>query len=207
MKEIIDLSQKLFDKMPVHPYDEEAIVIQNRFIENDKYSNTKISLGMHTGTHIDAPSHLILGGKGLESYQLSHFMGRACVINVSGKKEITLSEEDKNKIKKSEIVLFYTGYGDMFEQAEYYAEDAPVISIETAEYLVLQKIKIAGMDLPSPDRFPFVVHNILLSKDILIIENLTNLEKLLDMTEFLFMALPIKISAEASITRAIAIIE
>ena len=47
MKEIIDLSQKIFDKMPVHPYDEEAIVIQNRFIENDKYNNTKISLGSY----------------------------------------------------------------------------------------------------------------------------------------------------------------
>ena len=84
MKKIIDLSQRIYNNMPVHPYDEEAVVERNRDLAADKYTNTQVSLGMHVGTHIDAPAHLIENGKGIESYDLAHFMGKACVIDVFG---------------------------------------------------------------------------------------------------------------------------
>lgn len=207
LKKIIDLSQKIYNNMPVHPYDEKAVVEQNRFINKDKYSNTQVSMGMHVGSHIDAPRHLIDDGKRIDQYDLSHFMGRACVIDVFGEKIIQLKEEYKDRIRSNEIILLYTGYGDYFEKSEYYSENAPVLSKEFAEYLVKKQIKIVGMDLPSPDRYPFEVHKILLSNDVLIIENLNNLQKLLDTKHFMFYAMPLNIDAEASITRAIAVIE
>ncbi len=207
MKKIIDLSQRIYNNMPVHPYDEEAVVERNRDLAADKYTNTQVSLGMHVGTHIDAPAHLIENGKGIESYDLAHFMGKACVIDVFGEKIILLKEAYKDKIRSCDIVLLYTGYGDYFEKEEYYSENAPVLSKEFAEYIVKKQIKMVGMDLPSPDRYPYEVHKILLDNDVLIIENLNNLQKLLDIKHFSFCAMPICIDAEASITRAIAIVD
>jgi len=207
MKKIVDLSQKIYNNMPVHPYDEKAVVEKNRFIKNDNYSNTQVSVGMHVGTHIDAPCHLIDDGKRIDQYELSHFIGKGIVIDVFGEKIIQLKEEYKDRIRSSQIVLLYTGYGDYFKKAEYYSENAPVLSKEFAEYLVKKQIKIVGMDLPSPDRYPFEVHKILLSNDVLIIENLDNLQKLLDKKHFMFYAMPLNIDAEASLTRAIAVIE
>ena len=193
--------------MPVHPYDEKAIVERNRDMEKDKFINTQIYIGMHVGTHIDAPAHLIEGGKGIESYSLLRFIGDGCVIDASGLKIIGLKEEYKDKIRNSDIVLIYTGYGRYFEETEYYKEDAPIFSEEFAEYLVKEQIRMVGMDLSSPDRYPYEIHKILLNNDVLIIENLNNLQELLDIERFTFCAMPISIDAEASITRAISIVD
>lgn len=204
---IIDLSQKIHDKMPTHPYDEEVIVVKNRTINNDGYNNTQLDIGMHAGTHIDAPSHLIENAKSVDEYDLNYFIGSACVLNALGRNEITLNSKYKDKISHSEIVLIYTGYGDMFDDEKYYSDDAPQLSKEFAEYITKSDIKIIGMDLPSPDKYPFDIHKILLKNDVLIIENLTNLQKLLDVDKFVFYALPLNICAEASIVRAAAIID
>lgn len=193
--------------MPVHPYDEQAAVVQNKSIKKDKYNNTKVILGMHIGTHIDAPKHLISSGKGIEEYDLSHFMGKACVIDVSNETIIELKEEYKQKICNNDVVLIYTGYGECFTKEVYYSEDVPVLTKEFAEYLSREQIKMVGIDLPSPDKYPFEIHKILLSNNVLIIENLTNLDKLLDVNNFTFSAIPLNIDAEASLTRAIAIIK
>lgn len=204
---IIDLSQKIYNDMPVHPYDKDVKVIKDKTIKNDKYNNTQVYIGMHAGTHIDAPNHLIENGKTIDAYNLSQFTGKGCVIDVTNQKHIELKEEYKDIILKSEIVLLYTGYGHLFADEKYYLEDAPVLSKEFAEYLAETDIKIVGMDLPSPDRYPFDVHNILLSGDVLIAENLTNLDQLLGIDEFTFCAMPLNINADASIVRAVALVD
>ena len=66
---------------------------------------------------------------------------------------------------------------------------------------------MVGMDLSSPDKYPYDIHKLLLNSDILIIENLTNLDKLLGIGKFNFCAMPLNIDAEASIARAVAIID
>ena len=61
-----------------------------------------------------------------------------------------------------------------------------------------------GIDTPSPDNFPFDIHKMLLNNNILIIENMTNLDKLLFIEEFELIALPLKIKADSSLLRAVA---
>lgn len=70
--------------------------------------------------------------------------------------------------------------------------------------LVRKEIKMIGFDMPSPDKYPFEVHKCLFKGKILIAENLTNLEKLLDVGEFEVIALPLNIKADSSIARVIA---
>jgi kynurenine formamidase len=61
-----------------------------------------------------------------------------------------------------------------------------------------------GVDMPSPDYPPFPVHKLLLNKGIFVLENLTGLEQLLGIKHFEVFEVPLKIHAEASLTRAFA---
>ncbi len=61
-----------------------------------------------------------------------------------------------------------------------------------------------GMDLPSPDKYPFEIHNMFFENDIPIIENMTNLNELNNIESFEVIALPLKIKAEASPVRVVA---
>lgn len=70
--------------------------------------------------------------------------------------------------------------------------------------LVRKRVKMIGLDTPSPDKIPFEIHKYLFQNNILIIENLTNLEKLIDGENFEVIALPLKIRADSSIARVIA---
>jgi len=64
-----------------------------------------------------------------------------------------------------------------------------------------------GMDMPAPDYSPFKFHKDLLSNGIFVLENLTNLHSMVNVDEFEVISLPLKISAEASLVRAICKIE
>ena len=91
----------------------------------------------------------------------------------------------------------------MYYHEEKYFTEHPVVSDELAEFLLSRKIKMLGMDMPAPDYHPFKFHKDLLMKGIFILENLTNLKELVLLKEFEVIALPLKISAEASLVRAV----
>ncbi|HHX11699.1 MAG TPA: cyclase family protein, partial [Clostridiales bacterium] len=118
---------------------------------------------------------------------------------------IDFKEEYSNLVKEDDIVLLYTDYSKFYGSEEYYRKH-PIISEELAKFLIHKKIKMIGIDMPSPDRYPFEIHKRLFENDILIIENLTNLAELLDADDFEVFAFPLKIQAEASMVRAVALI-
>lgn len=66
------------------------------------------------------------------------------------------------------------------------------------------KVKMIGLDTPSPDKDPFDVHKYLFEHGVLIIENLTRLDQLLDYKSFEVIALPLNIKADSSIARVVA---
>jgi len=100
-------------------------------------------------------------------------------------------------------VILYTGFENQFGCDDYFTNH-PIVEKELAEFFIDRNIKMMGMDLPSPDKYPFQVHKMLLEKDILIIENMKNLGSLLNVDEFEIIALPLKIKAEASPVRVVA---
>ena len=124
---------------------------------------------------------------------------------VSGK-STDRPEYDKmmDYIKENDIVLLFTGWDNFYGKEEYYTEH-PVVSRELAELLIKKKIKMLGMDMPSPDRDNYEIHNVLFENDIFLLENLTNLNKLLYNEEIQLFAQPLKVQSEASLVRAVAI--
>ena len=106
-------------------------------------------------------------------------------------------------VKQNNIVLLYTGFDTHYGTKEYY-ENHPCVDIEFCNFLIEKKIKMIGMDTPSPDRFPFEIHKLLFKNNIYILENLTNLDQLLNVDKFEVIAFPLKIKADSSMTRAVA---
>lgn len=200
----LDLSYEITEGMPVYPGDKEITLVKTADVRDEGYTSHILNGNMHVGTHIDAPMHLTENDKYIGDYEIDKFIGKGILLDVRGEKEIKLKDEYFKSVKENYVVLFHTGFSSRYGQNEYY-ESHPVISKELAEFLIRKKVKMVGIDMPSPDRSPFEVHKLLLENEIFILENLTNLDKLIYEEDFTVFAQPLKIKAEGSLVRAIAI--
>ncbi len=197
---LIDLSVLVNEGTPVYPGDPKIVLESITDFEKFGMNDHKVSFGIHTGTHIDAPWHMVANGKTLDQVPLEQFVGRGRLIKVENKK-FDLNAVEQASIEAGDIVLFHTGMSDIYHSEEY-LEDYPEIPEEIASYLVNAKVKMVGVDMCSPDIEPFPIHRILLGAGILIIENLTNLEQLAG-KEFTVYALPIKLQLDGAPARVI----
>jgi arylformamidase len=204
---IIDLSIPINQGTPVYPGDPPVKIEQAGRFEKDGYVDHLLAFGTHTATHIDAPLHMIDGGKTLDQFPADYFVGRGVYIKINDGK-FNLDTVKSAGIKPGDIVLFHTGLSDNFYDPEYW-EIRSAMSEEIAEYLVSLKPKMVGLDTGGADTKGSVghpIHKILLGADVLIIENLTNLGELAG-KEFTVYALPIKLQIDGAPARVIAKIQ
>lgn len=188
--------------MPVYPGDSLPELKQVCFINKDGCNAFAIKSGMHVGTHMDGPLHMLKNGRKLSTFPVHKFFGQGHLIDAR-KKQINKELLKNHKIKKGDIVIIITGFYKKFNKPNYY-KNYPEILEDFALELVKLGVKIVGMDTPSPDYPPFIIHKILLSNNILIIENLTNLETLLNHKKFNIIALPAKFEADSAPVRVVA---
>ena len=184
----LDLTIPLDANTPVFPGSPKPQIHQFATIEKDGYNEKKLTFTSHISTHIDAPRHMLSSGKTLTEYPINKFIGDGIVIDVRGQKEIEVDETD---IHEEDIVFFFTGHSKKFYESDYFKNN-PVLTEKTAQKLIDKKIKIMGIDSFTPDNKPYPVHNMLLQNDILIVENLIHLDKLLQ-KRFTCYILPLKI--------------
>lgn len=182
------------------------------------YSSYAFNAPEHGGTHLDAPVHFAAGGLSTDKLGLEQLTGDAIVIDVSAKAlkdrdylvsltDIIAWEEKNDSIIANTIVLFKTGYGQFYPDAEKYfgttekgAEGIaklhfPGIDPKAAEWLVQRKVKAVGIDTPSIDygqSKDFKTHQVLMGANIPAFENVANLDKL-PATGNYVVALPMKI--------------
>jgi kynurenine formamidase len=195
----IDLTHTFTASMPVWPGDAPVELKHVDFIDECGVNAFSLCSGMHVGTHIDAPLHMLEDGKMIHEYLPEKFIGKAHLIDARQ----GLNVADLEQVQEGDNVLVYTGHSKKFGTQEYY-DDYPEITEKFARALVEKKTSIIGLDTCSPDRAPFPIHKILLGADILIIENMTNLDKLIGFDNIKLTALPLKLEAEASLLRVVA---
>ena len=216
---IIDLSILVENNMIYYPGDPQPKLLEYITLEKDGCRVMKLNIGTHTGTHIDAPAHFIKDGKTIDTIDLKNCMGKAVVVHLPDLKPYyEIIPEDFNsleeQIKNADIVLFNTGWIYKIGTEEFYKH--PYISKSVALYLKKLGIKAVGVDMLNVDKTCIegeqytenstAAHNVFLSNDILIIENLTNLEKLNTTgCDVLFLPLKIK-NGDGSPTRAVAFV-
>jgi len=85
MTKVIDLSQTIYDNMPVYPGDPPVRVSQVHYLGKQGWRLRQLQLGTHTGTHVDAPSHMDAHGASLDNLPLEAFFGPAQVVDVKDK--------------------------------------------------------------------------------------------------------------------------
>jgi len=207
---VIDLTHVIQPGMTVFPGTEPPVFEVGSSIETDGFEEKKITMFSHTGTHMDAPAHIIAGGRKLDQFPIDRFTGKACVVDVSsvegGKIDVNAVEARAEALREADFVIFRSGWSRYWDSEQYF-RGFPVLSPEAAQWLVDAGIKGVGIDMISVDEVDstdFAVHNILLGADLVIIENLTNLEALPDLL-FSFYCFPLKIEqADGSPVRAVA---
>lgn len=199
----IDLTHTFNNDMPVFPGDVQPELAEVSSVAKDGIAAFNLKTGMHIGTHMDAPAHMIMGGKLISEYPAQKFFGRGVLIDARGRKSADVELLSGVDIQKGDIVLVCFDWSTEFGKDDYYL-NYPEITANFANKLGELGVSIVGMDTPSPDRAPYPVHKILFKHDILIIENLTNLTSLIGCKNFEITALPAKFQAEAAPARVVA---
>lgn len=211
---IIDLSHTIAENMPVYPgTDGPKLEIANTY-EKNGFKETLITIFSHTGTHMDSPAHLFAQRTTLDSFEVEQFVGKAIVIDCSdlqaGQKiSMKYIEEVKEKADKAEFILFYTGWDKYWGTSKYFGE-YPYITDEVVEYIIQSKKKGVGLDTIGIDPISdenFTIHKkLFVENDMVVIENLTCLDKIGDEL-FDFFALPIRFeNSDGAPIRAIAVL-
>ena len=176
------------------------------FPQGDEVTISKLSLGAHTGTHMDAPLHFIEAGKTIDEVPLEIGLGRARVIEIENREVITLEELERHAIEANERLLFKTHNSarDLFAKDDF-TEDYVYISTEAGEYLADRRVKLVGVDYVSVGGYQKnapEVHRALLGGGVWIVEGLD-----LSSTppgEYDLLCLPLKLKGlEASPVRAL----
>jgi arylformamidase len=213
---VVDLTHILNENMTVYPDTVPPKFEVINTVEEHGFAEMKATMVFHTGTHIDAPCHILKDTKTLDQFPLEKFMGKATVIPCRDQKEISLDflKRFESNIRQSDFILFFTGWQYKWNTKNYF-DDCPTPTTEAATWLTNFNLKGIGFDAFSVDKIVSAHkvtpenlpnHYILLAKEILLVENLTNLDKLPEGV-FSFQCLPLNIEhADGSPVRAIAIL-
>ena len=209
---IIDLTHTISPETFVYPGTPRPAFSSTRTLTHDGARETLLQMGSHTGTHMDAPRHILPDGCGLDQLPPSQFCGRAAVIDVSHFAPgscITAEflRSQNGYLRCAEYALLYTGWEKKWGTEAFLSEEFPVLDEEAARYLVSCGLKGVGTDAISVDSLSsdvYPAHHVLLGGGLVIVENLC-LKKLLGRTDVMFCALPIKYAgADGAPVRAIA---
>ena len=209
----LDLTLTVSESIPNFPGSPSPQFIAWSTIKDDGYNLELLFLSSHTGTHLDAPYHFTKKGAKIHQIPVTRLIGVALLIKIKKVKDQTITKKDlldferKNgEIKNFSSIIFFTDWQKNLNKKFYFTNN-PGLSKSATNYLVSKKINLVGIDSPSIDLGTdkrFTVHKILAKNNILIVENLSNLEKIPTL-EFDFIILPLKLKdTTGSPVRAIA---
>ena len=224
--QIIDLTHTIQDDMQIYPGDPRPSIRRGLTHEKDYCHVDLLTLGSHTGTHIDAPYHFLKDGQKIDEIPVHRFIGKGILVDVSGKSDrdlIDAADFDPfvPKIQKGVFVILKTGWDRYFGTSQYLQH--PFLSADAGRLLLDLGVSLVGIDALNVDTsYPpasnsdsldtdggvsadigYPVHDILLGNDILIVENLCNLDKINQHVGF-YSFLPLKLKdSDGSPIRAI----
>jgi len=136
---------------------------------------TAISMGSHTGTHMDAPLHFVNRGLSIDQMPLDTTIGRARVIEIRDAESIKAAELIPYNIRSGERIIFKTRNSPYAWQVGKFVEDYVFVSEAAARHLVERGVRMVGVDYLSVDRYGQgggSAHQVLLGNGIWIIEGL-----------------------------------
>jgi arylformamidase len=154
-----------FDMTPVH-----------RVAAGDSANNSRLTLGTHSGTHVDAPRHFFDDRPGTDALPLDLLIGRARVIDMPVRGGITAKHLADAGLREDLRVLLRTPNSKLWNNArEPFHEEYTHLTGEGAKFLVDQGVKVVGVDYLSVEKYHtpgHPAHHALLGASVVIIEGL-----------------------------------
>jgi arylformamidase len=183
--------------LPTWPGDPSVVLERVSKLEEGANANvSRMDMGVHTGTHVDAPLHFISGGKPVDLLSLRMLTGRAYVLHLNDSIElITAAVLEKAEIPpRTRRLLFRTRNSKIWAKGENgFKEDFVGISSDAAELLVKRGVKLVGVDYLSvaPYHASRPTHEILLKAGIVVVEGLNLCE--ISQGRYTLYCLPLKL--------------
>ncbi len=172
---IIDISVPNRPGQHVYPGDPEPRVAPVRTIAGGDVCNLSLlTLGSHTGTHVDAPYHFLPDGPRLGEVPLDRMIGEALVADLRGRPAVDASALAPLPVRPGDILLCRTDNSARWAAPEF-QRDFTYLTEDAAAWLVARGVRAVGMDYLSIERFgsaDFPVHRRLLGAGIFVIEGL-----------------------------------
>jgi arylformamidase len=194
---------KIHKDMIVYPGNPLPLIQKYTEIPKDKVNGSLITLGSHTGTHVDSKHHIFADGEKSDKLPLKSFFGKCKVLDLTHVPlKIHYQDLKKYNIEKGDIILLKTRNSQLgFNE---FRKDFVHLMFDAAEYLVKIGVKTLGFDYLSVKKFRGdpKVHEILIS-NLTLFEGL-NLSDVCE-GEYVFAGLPIRIACDGAPARAILI--
>lgn len=173
---IYDISVTISEKTPVYKGDPGIEISTFKAIASGDSANaSQISLGLHSGTHVDAPNHFIDGTKRVHELDPQKLMGPCRVVDID-KTVVAIEPEHIGDIAGVERVLLKTRNSEFWSTPEDgFRADFTYITPATAQMLVESGIVLVGIDYLSIEKSGSPgrpVHVGLLEKEIVILEGI-----------------------------------
>jgi len=205
----IDLSHPLYHGAPAFPNDPIASIEPRGVIARDNYNTSLVSFGTHQGTHLDAMFHFFDDGRPLDQMPLDWFYGPARLLRIPKEPngEITVADLEPHTahLVPGAKIIVNTGWHRRFGAHEFFT-DFPSFTLEAARFLASRRLRLLGMDLPTPGKQWLALHHVLLAREVemVLVEGLANLDAAPD--AFTFAAFPLNFRGrDGSPVRAVAI--
>jgi arylformamidase len=194
--QILDVSLDISPALPVWPNNPGVELERINKIEAGASSNvSRLALGVHTGTHVDAPVHFIQGAAGVDTLKLEALMGRACVLHLPGVSRVTAPDLAAAKIPpRTRRLLLKTRNSEFWARGDSeFHTDFVGVGPDAAEWLVRRRMQLVGVDYLSvaPWKESQATHRILLQAGVVVVEGL-NLAAV-QPGAYRFICLPLKL--------------
>ena len=211
--QLVDLSQPIVTNMPVYPGDPNVTIESALTLAHDGVHVSSLRFGTHTGTHLDAPSHVVADGRTVDQLDLALLQGAACILQLRETKTVDLRAQpvginDLAQLPEQlpEIVCIATGWDHYFRDP--LRVDHPYLELALAHTLWDRGARVLGVDTLSPDSTSqpstgTPVHDFWLGNDGVIVENLTGLTDLPHEVHMDILPLPLA-GLDGSPVRAVA---
>ncbi|MBE9077909.1 cyclase family protein [Romeria aff. gracilis LEGE 07310] len=172
----IDISRSIYSGMAYWPDNPPVRVEPVQCLADGDICNvSKLTLGSHTGTHVDGLNHFIKGGVGVDQMPLEATIGPARLIEITHPEYIPLDQVEPHNLQAGERILFKTQNSTREYPGDRFIEDFIYLSTEAAQYLAERQVRTIGVDYLSVGGYEknvVEVHKILLGQGIWVIEGL-----------------------------------
>jgi arylformamidase len=173
---LIDISQLIHEGMPVYPGDAPYEVHRQLAINQGDLCNlSSFNLGMHSGTHVDAPLHFINDGAAIPELELERFCGKAKVLELNVRAPVDAGDLAGLTIGGGDRILIKVPANEALTDPAVFNPDFIGLTVAAAAYLVDRGVALVGINCCSIENESgelFPVHRQLLAAGIPIVENL-----------------------------------